>query len=267
MDIELNDYTKTYAGHPRSITYIKKVPDHNEFFSGSCDGSILLWNIETGKCIKMNKDSTESVKSIVIINSDKFVTCFYGCVIKLFEMESFKCIRLFIGHENNVCFIDKISKDELISCSEDGSIRIWNLNSGECLKVIQDNGKAIYCGILFSEDTLICGRENEIQIWNFKNETCLKRLNELKTVCIFKLSNEKIATAEFYGNIKIWNINTGECLITFETNQIGIFYLAKFSKNSIICCNNRSTEMTAKVWNINSGCCLKNFQGDCIDLF
>ena len=51
MQLESGKCIKTFAGHIDSVTCIKNVLD-NILISGDINGSLKLWKIETGECLK-----------------------------------------------------------------------------------------------------------------------------------------------------------------------------------------------------------------------
>jgi len=81
------------------------------------------------------------------------------------------------------------------------------------------------------------------------------------------LEKEQIASCDEFGAIKIWNLNNGECLRTFNENK-GEFFLKKLTRNSIISCGLDSNSV--QIWDTDTGNCLKVLQNEIdtiVDLF
>jgi WD40 repeat protein len=75
------------------------------------------------------------------------------------------------------------------------------------------------------------------------------------------LSKEQIASSDYFGEIRIWNLNSGECLRTFKANHL--FHKCYLKKVT------RSCGLLVKIWDTDPGNCLKVLQskiGTIIDL-
>jgi len=305
-DIDTNECIKTYEGHSKLVSCVKKGPG-NIIISGDVDGQIKVWNMETCECIKTINEHKQKVSSILILSDNQFVSCSDDFKIKLFDFEKFNCVRTFNGHSNSVNDIDKITNNSIVSCSFDGTLKIWDLNNGECLKSILTRDY-IYCMRVLSNEKIACSFQNEVNIWNIKTGICLNTLkvNNTDFYHIAKISNELIACGTWDGNIHIWNINNSKSLKTMQVHfdsrpqnqnkseelidfldinsylnyiiqdnsgsedlMFKITMLTKLSKDLIISC---SFDRSIKVSNIDTGICLKTLQGHTdfiywIDLF
>ena len=62
---------------------------------------------------------------------------------------------------------------------------------------------------------------------------------------VVKLSGEKIASGSLDKTIKIWNPNTGECLLTLEEHTDVVESIVKLSDGNIASC---SWDKTIKIW-------------------
>ena len=80
----------------------------SKVISGNEDGSIKVWNLITGECLKTIKEHTKFINNIKLISFDTFSSCSDDKKIKLFDLNTFNCIKTFIGHEHEVCDIEKI---------------------------------------------------------------------------------------------------------------------------------------------------------------
>jgi WD40 repeat protein len=84
-----------HAGQIRSVTFIPAFDDRQEILvTGSDDCTLRLWDIHTGKCLKILKSHSNRIWS--------------------------------------VCYSPEV--DILFSCSEDESIKLWDVESGNCLE-------------------------------------------------------------------------------------------------------------------------------------
>jgi len=272
FDLESNEFAAQILNLSSKVSFIRKINSH-QFISGHENGLVQKWNIFSGQLFRSSSSTrlhSEEITGILVISNDKCVTCSKDKSIILFELRNFDLVKKFIGHNMPVLGVDTISESKIISCSADTTIRLWDLNSGECLKIIQDftglnkMQQPISC-IKVLTDEIIIYSSDLIKIFNIKNDSCLNAFEENEVTCIVKLSNELIASSSFNGQIKVWNVNTGECLIAIEESAN---YLVRLSMNKIVSC---STDKTIKIFNTLTGECLKIIQNDmetvkCADL-
>ncbi|NJN12173.1 MAG: hypothetical protein HC815_31125 [Richelia sp. RM1_1_1] len=85
-------------GHTNSIFSAIYSPDGKKIASGSSDKTIIIWDVDTGECIRILEGHTNRVYSLVFSPDGK----------------------------------------TLVSGSWDETIRIWNVETGECLKILRD---------------------------------------------------------------------------------------------------------------------------------
>ena len=98
-NVNLTEYKllKTLKGHSSWVNSVAYSPDGTKIISGSTDGTVKIWDANTGQCLKTLEGHSYSV--------------------------------------NSVAYSPDGTK--IISCSEDKTIKIWNANTGQCLKTLE----------------------------------------------------------------------------------------------------------------------------------
>ena len=131
-DFESNECLKTFS-FTCEVTCVKKV-NKNKLICGFDNGTINILDSESGECLFIINEHSDTIEKILLVSNERFVTCSHDSTVKLFDLKTYECIRTFIGHENEVWCIEKLFNDKIVSCSKDKTIRIWDLNSGECFE-------------------------------------------------------------------------------------------------------------------------------------
>ena len=114
-------------GHREPITSLSFHPVYSVFASSSEDGSIRIWDYETGNLEKILKGHTATVNSVSFEpnNGLLLVSCSADLSIKLWDFETFECTKTLHGHDHNVsCAKFLPAGDFLLSCSRDASIKL-----------------------------------------------------------------------------------------------------------------------------------------------
>jgi len=200
--------------------------------------------------------------------------------LHLFDVEMFK--KLFLknslqGHNDSI-FSIAISSDNkfIISGSYDKTIKIWDVQTGECLKILKGHNGRIESIAISSDNKFIVSGSGDgtIKIWDVKTGRCLKTLKLHPIIYInfeemrFYLNkpiaissdNQFIISGSSTETIKIWDVQTGECLKTLEgNNDVYIFSVTISSDNKFIVSG--SGDKTIKIWDVQTGECLKILKG------
>lgn len=124
----------TFAGHRDTLTCLALHPTETHCFSGSEDGSIRVWDIETRSNIKALRNHTESVTGLAIepTKGQVFASCSNDQTVKLWDCESLECTATLVGHEDAVSALAWMGDAELtlLSSSRDGEVRVWDGKRG-----------------------------------------------------------------------------------------------------------------------------------------
>jgi WD40 repeat protein len=99
----------------------------------------------------------------------------------------------------------------LISCAEDDLIKIWDLKQGKSLKSIKAKSDGALCIGLINQNKsnqiAVGGRNKVIKIINLENKRILKEL---------KGHDNSVWSLIVNHDMKIWNMENGDCLDTLE---------------------------------------------------
>jgi WD40 repeat protein len=220
---------------------------------------------ESGKLIRTLKGPTELVHCIEQIDDfSKIVTCSIDFTIKIWSTESGECLKTLTGHSHCVGkLLISNDKKHLISGSLDECVKIWDIeNDFECVQTLkQEHFVSSLC--ILPSNILVCGLGNgKITKYN-KNLDSFTKIDSFKAhesgVWGLKhFSSSQIVSGSCDGKIKVWDLETNECLRTFSSNTEPIEFLeisldrSKLYSGSVI-----NDFGLLKVWDISSGECLK----------
>ena len=152
-----------------------------------------------------------------------------------------------------------IPNNKFISGSEERTIKLWDLNSFECLNTVT-NGLRFSTFCLISNNQIACGCGNgSISIWDLNNLSMLK---------LFKAHHDTIKCLKFFDQskliscsnrndklIKIWSLETFECIKVINGDWYRINYIDFTSDGNLFSC---SKDGTIKVWQLETGKMLKS---------
>ena len=180
-----------FEGHTRRVRDVIHLPDGQQIMTCSDDGSLGVWNLQTGKHIANWQDGKSHVYSIALsVDGKKVVSgCFDGAV-RLWSIETGKVIARWTGHTQlvwSVCWNQ--DGERVLSGSEDGTARVWDVETGETILEINTGLGCVYTATFSPDLTLIATggaseQEEQIKIWDANTGKLVAILRAQRTGCV-----------------------------------------------------------------------------------
>ena len=240
-------------------------PDGKTLASGSNDGKIKIWDVETGKNSSL-AGHADAVRSIVYSpDGTKIASAgtYSDHTIKLWDAVTGNHIHTM--HSNNIMSI-AFSPDgtQIVSGGgpqpqESGRIKLWDVRTGRKIATLSGHARDVQ-SVAFSPDgtQIVSGSEdNTIKLWNVSSHTATATLEHtnFSTVAfspdhtIFASTTD--ASRSERKKIKLWNVATGRNIHTLEGHTDTVQYLT-FSPNGATLASG-AWNGEIKLWNIATG--------------
>jgi WD40 repeat protein len=180
----------TLAGHSGGVTSVAVTPDGKHAVSGSSDNTLRLWNLETGQEMRKLEGHTDNVTSVAITPDGR----------------------------------------KAISGSYDKTVIVWDLATGNMLGRLQGHADSITSIVVTPDSSkIISGADtydSTLKVWNLETVNMLaihSRNHTASVSCIEIIPNQKRAISGSQDKtIKIWDLESGQLLDTFEGHKEGI---------------------------------------------
>jgi len=145
-------------------------------------------------------------------------------------------LKILNGHMRQVKCAIPLLDDRIVSGSSDYQIKIWDSVSGDCVATFLGHRDAITCSLRFSSSSssgggsssskiLSASRDGTLRIWDpsivssHSVPPCLATLHHASPVLqVIQLADGRVVSGSFDA-LKIWNIETGECMTTIPTGH------------------------------------------------
>ncbi|ETO02195.1 hypothetical protein RFI_35243 [Reticulomyxa filosa] len=168
-----------FEGHTYAICAVGFSPDDQIIASGSCDHTIRLWDVKSGKeimkleghygtifCLRFSSDGKN-----IVSNNRMIVSWSYDGIIGLCDVQSDIKLRKFLGqHIRGIhCAIFCLDSRCIASCANDmDAIRIWDAKTGKELRRLEGHTNDIKSLNYFSDGQTLapCSDDATIRIWN-----------------------------------------------------------------------------------------------------
>lgn len=237
-DVMSGKLLQTLEGHENNVLSVDLNGDGSLAVTGSSDQTVKLWDAAAGTCLKTfighieKTDNKNYGVNDVRLSKDgsKIFSCGEDKTIREWDIASEKCLRMFTSRESVIKSMDLTSDEKTLIAGElFGNIGIWDLTSGESLGFLQSTGKYAMNKVRITPDgRFVLTGENDglLRIFDADDEKILfeRRASVYGLGNIALDANSRFAAAGgLNSNLKLWSIDTGRCLRTFE--------LIKFNRN------------------------------------
>jgi WD40 repeat protein/class 3 adenylate cyclase len=232
-------------GHNDFVFSIAFHPQGNMLASGGLDRTIRLWDLQTGECLQRLSIHKIGVSMVVFSPDGTLLASSSGDqTIKLSQVSTGECVMTLQGHHGIVRSIAFSPQGHLlVSAGLDHLIKVWDLKTGHCLKTIEDS-----CQV--NSMTLI----PELYSPHLSTDPG-KDISGFHPVELQGL----IVTAGEDAIIKLWNLNTGECVKTLAGHSERIWCVS-CSPNGLYLAT-ASDDTCIRLWETRTGQCIKTFAG------
>ncbi|MDZ8140386.1 MAG: NACHT domain-containing protein [Nostoc sp. DedQUE04] len=207
-----------------NIQTVEFSPDGKTFATGDSKGEIRLWQVTDNQQILICKGHTNWVRAVTFNPNGKMLASgSEDHTVKLWDIHTGQCLKTLQGHTKHVSSVAfNPTAQTLASSSHDGTIIIWQIDTGKYLTDLQYGDGDIVKSVTFSPDgkKLLSGGG--------------------KTV-------------------KLWDVNTSQCLKTFKGHTDWIWSVA-FSPDGQTVVSS-SNDHTIRLWDINTAECIKILSG------
>ncbi len=174
------------------------------------DGSVLLWNVATGKAIRHGGGHSGAVTAILFAPGNKIlVSGSKDCTVRLWESATGKELACLEGHKARITALAcSPTNNTLASASSDGVVRLWDVAERRTLAILyapinkhgSAEGEAIKLG--FSKDgkqLIIGGTTAGLQIFDLAAHKPISAHSIGSYATVFALSNDgKLALSTSY---------------------------------------------------------------------
>jgi hypothetical protein len=135
---------KYFAEKATQLDYTQEVwayafsPEGNCVLTGAGDGTVRLWDLEVGCCLRVLEGHKGSVTDVAWGADQRRALCCADRSVLLWDVEGRQCLRVLAGHMGNVqCVAWSADQRRALSGAGDGTVRLWDVEAGRCLRVLE----------------------------------------------------------------------------------------------------------------------------------
>jgi WD40 repeat protein/transcriptional regulator with XRE-family HTH domain len=225
-DGEITRPLKTWTGHRELVWSLAYSPDGKFLATGSEEGTVKLWEVATGQCLRVMIGHSEWVQSIAFSPDGQWLASGSGDrKVRVWEVATGQC-RYILSEHNQWIWSVAFSPDGklLASSGNDRCIKIWEMAGGRCLRTLPQSIFVLITA--FSPDGKYLaasgGPNHAATVWDTATwETCQLLTGHARKIWTLNFSPDSrlLATGSEDGVIKLWEVASGRNLRTWAGHR------------------------------------------------
>ncbi len=257
---------RTLRGHTGWIGRIAWSPDGRMLASPSEDGTIRLWNAETGECLRTLEGHQGIVWCVAFDQMGHILASGSGDkMIKLWEPTSGKLLRTLKGHSDLVSSVAFGPMEHVLaSGSMDGTVKLWEPASGKLLRTLEGHEGDIKsvafdptgCTLASGEGGLL-PKGCKVKLWDVTTGKLLHAV-EPHSNLVFSVSFDPagrgLASGSCDKTIKLCEASSGRLLRSLEGHTDCVISVDFLSDGQLLA--SKARDDTIRLWRSSSGVCV-----------
>jgi WD40 repeat protein len=255
-------------GHKEAVTDLIIALDGKMSMSYSKDGTMMAWDIASGKMVKPLATSTTGIGSTILTPDGRLAISESGSQLLVWDVwggdgEFLKEIYKLEGHSDNILDM-AITPDgrSIITASKDTTLKVWDVMQGrELQNLVGHNGRVSKVAINPAGDLAASASQDQIIIWDINTGKQRNKIDGVRgyaSALTFTPDGRSIVCALGQG-IKIWDL-AEECeLVSLIGNAGAIRKVALTADGKFLV--SAGLDRLVNVWNVENGALVCTLEG------
>jgi tricorn protease-like protein len=222
-------------GHNANVGAVAFCPDGKRAVSGGDDTTVVLWDLEKGRPIRI-RPSLGMVWYLAVHPDNTLVASAGPAGVLLWDLNSGRQVNVGteLSKQVNTEWVG-FTRDgkELVAAGPNGALGLWDTKSGKLLRPFEGHKGRVFSAALSPDGrSLLSGGEDKtVRLWNLDNAEEVRQFRGVKDVIravAFSPDGKRVLAAGRDPSILLWDTETGNGPITMKVSGVG-FWDAAFA--------------------------------------
>ena len=244
-------------GHASFVESVSASPDGLHILTASSDGTVRVWDAQTGSAIHIFEGPEKGVLSASYSpDGRRIAAASEDGAVRVYDSNTGRQLGLLEGHAGRVLSAS-FSPDgqQIVTASGDGTARVWDSNTFAELALFGSRDFVIFHAMFHPEGTqiLTAGADNAARVWDLSTGAevaVLEGHQDSITGAAFNVDGTLIVTASRDKTARLWDVRSGAVVRVFHGHTDAV-RSAFFSDDGAHIVTS-SWDKTARVWSVAS---------------
>jgi WD40 repeat protein/serine/threonine protein kinase len=265
--------SRLLTGHAGSVEAVDLSGDGQVGLSGCSDGTVRLWDLEAGTCLRVLEGHEHMVESVRLSDDRRrALSSSRDGTVRLWDLDTGGCLRI-LDRRPGLIFRSspvRFSPDggQAVVGGQDGRIRYWDLETGAPVREHRGGAWGIDDLCLGDDGHLVAvAKGGGVEVWGLADDHSVTRLRGegkglgAARMCTVSLSADgRFALSGDDDGLHLWNVATGRIAGTWEQPPPGGPHVIRMTADGhfAVSASHRSPIM---VWDVHGGRCVRVLDG------
>ncbi|KAG5355709.1 WD repeat-containing protein [Yarrowia sp. B02] len=186
----------TFRGHKDTVRCLDSY--ENTIVSGSYDGTVRVWSLDTRTCLHVLDGHSDRVFAAIIDPQRKqCVSASRDTTARIWSLETGQCLHVLKGH-TSIVYMVELTPDysHIVTGSSDGTLRVWS-PTGSLVHTLEGH-KSPVSAMQVDNDKIVSSATNmTVKLWDLQKGLFIRNLVSFPTYS----STESVWHVDFNGNV------------------------------------------------------------------
>jgi WD40 repeat protein len=257
--------SQTLRGHSELVWHVAFSPDGAHVLTGSADKTMALWEVASGRQVRVFNGHGDDVKSVAFsADGTRALSGSWDRTMRLWDVETGRELQRFTGHTESINSV-ALSGDGRHALSGAGTIditcRLWDTESGREVHrwpyLSRTDGART---VTFTPDgRVVCDDGGAVTVWDPNSGSRLKTFTTRLSLYDLAISGDVMVTADDDA-FSVWDLSDGQWEVRTLTGHGDAVMSVAVSADGLLALTG-SSDRTVRLWDVYTGNALRTWAG------
>ncbi len=257
---------RTFKGHTSWVHAVALTPDGRFAISGSWDGTLRMWNLQSGESLRTLEGHMDWVHAVAVTpDGARAISASSDRTLRVWELESGQSLRTLEGHTDRVNAV-AVTPDgaRAVSASSDRTLRVWNLENGQLLRTLTGHQDVVNAVALTSDGhvAVSASSDHTLRVWDLESGQLVRTLQvhvDWVNAVVASPDGRRVISGSADNTLRVWDLESGQSarMLVGHTNKVTAVVLMPDGCRAI----SGSADHTLRMWDLERGQLIRTLEG------